>query len=50
MLLFPTFLTKFRIEKFYINRLNEILAGFTTEKLCSNLLQKEDAEKEKRTE
>lgn len=43
----PNILTKFRIEKFYINRLNEILAGFTTEKTMFKFITKEDAEKEK---
>ena len=47
-IIFPDPLTKFRVEKFYISKLNEILERVAQEKINFKLITKEEAEKEKR--
>lgn len=42
----PNVLTKFRIEKFYINKLNEILSRFTETKTLFKFITKDEADKE----
>jgi chromosomal replication initiator protein len=43
----PTVLVKFRIDKFYLNRMNEILSSLTTEKMGFKTITTEDANKER---
>lgn len=43
-------LAKYRIEKFYLQKMNEILSTITDEKIQFKLIRKEDAEAEKKEE
>lgn len=43
----PTVLVKFRIDKFYLSKMNEFLKSFTSEKMMFKIITEEEANKER---